>query len=150
MNIRKIISYLKCDNDYTWSFPPQFFYMFVGVFILVSSILAIVAPKEDEVKHLDMSIKVDSTRVDSVYQAEEVIIEEDSVFKVPKGHHWVSKEIGLPIGVIYSLDCAGRGTKEEKQDDNYITIKRTDGSLVITRDIDVDLYLNLETGDTIR
>jgi hypothetical protein len=153
MNIRKIIDYLSCNEDYTWRFPPQFFYMFAFVFILVSTIITLCDPKKNEVKHLDMSIEMDSTRVDSVYQAEEVILENDSVFMVPKGHHWISKEIGLPIGIVYMMDYAGRESKNDKdhnQADNYVTVKRTDGSLSVTRDIDVDLYLSLVKGDTIR
>lgn len=145
----KFISYLKCDMEsYNWIIPPLIFYIFLLCMIIVLP-LTCSSNKEDEVKHIDMSIAIDTT----AYPAEQVVIEDDSVFKVPKGHHWRGKEIGLPIGIIYMMDYAGSESKDDKnhnQADNYVTVKRTDGSLSVTRDIDVDLYLSLVKGDTIR
>lgn len=152
MNTKKIIDYLSCDEDYTWRFPPQLMYLFAFVFILVTTIIAIVDPKgKDEVKHLDMSIEMDSTRVDSVYKAEEVILETDSVFKVPKGHYWSSQETKLPIGIVHKMDFA-HGDKPNKDNlsNNYVTVKGRNGKLTIIKDIDDDLFLNMEVGDTIR
>jgi hypothetical protein len=148
MNKEKIISYLKCDmTNYIWFFPPLLFYLVILIMTVVILVECCTSNNEDEVKHIDMTIAVDTTD----YPAEEVIIENDSVFNVPKSHYWRSKEIGLPIGVIYMMDYAGsESDKDHNQNDNYVTIKRTDGSLVVTRDIDVDLYLSLVKGDTIR
>lgn len=138
------------DDDGEFLFPSPIGHIVFVILTFICFATCNNKSKEDEVKHIDMSIAIDTTRVDSVYQAEEVILETDSVFKVPKGHHWSSKEIGLPIGIIYMMDFAGSGTDDQNQADNYVTIKRTDGSLVVTRDIDIDLYLSLVKGDTIR
>ncbi len=155
MDIRKVIDYLSCDrNNYEWVIPPPIFYIFLILIVVAFGMTDCSGDKKKtDVKHLDISIEMDSTKVNSVYQSEEVILESDSVFKVPKGHYWKSQEIGLPIGVVYAMDYAGSESdkdKDKNQADNYVTVKRIDGSLFITRDIDVDLYLSLVKGDTIR
>jgi hypothetical protein len=47
------------------------------------------------------------------------------------------------------MDCANRGMPEVNLKENYVTIKRPNGYLTITRDIDEDLFLNLQNGDII-
>lgn len=142
--------YMRDYND-EYLFPSPIGHI---VFVILTFICIAICNhkgKEDEVKHIDMSIAIDTT----AYPAEQVVIEEDKVnvnedFVIPKSKHWSSQETKLPIGIVYRMDFAGSGTKKQTQSDNYITVKTTSGSLVITRDIDVDLYLNIDVGDTIR
>jgi len=49
-------------------------------------------------------------------------------------HSWKSSEINLPVGIVISMDF-----DEENPKDNYITIKKSDGTGVIIRDIDIFL-----------
>jgi hypothetical protein len=80
----------------------------------------------------------------------------DSIEEVPQEavtakevRYWSASETKLPQGVVYTMDCANRGTAEQKLKDNYVTIKRTNGFLTIVKDIDEDLFLNLQDGDII-
>jgi hypothetical protein len=68
---------------------------------------------------------------------------------VKEVRYWSSSETKLPQGVVYTMDCSNRGTAEQKLKDNYVTIKRTNGFLTIVKDIDDDLFLNLQDGDII-
>lgn len=68
---------------------------------------------------------------------------------VKEERYWSASETKLPKGVIYTMDCANRGTDDQKLKDNYVTIKRTNGFLTIVKDIDEDLFLNLRDGDII-
>lgn len=141
--------YMK-DKNWEYIFPSPWGHL---LFILIVSffIFAISnGEKKDEVKRFNTDIVIDTTSYPAVeVNLNEVDIKETD-FKISKSKHWSSKETNLPIGVVYKMDFAGSGTKKQTQSDNYVTIKRLDGSLSITRDIDVDLYLNLEKGDTIK
>lgn len=67
----------------------------------------------------------------------------------PEGHFWTSVETKLPKGEIYSMDYAHDGGSGNHAN-NYVTVKLLTGELKIFRDIDEDLYLNLDVGDEIR
>jgi len=72
-------------------------------------------------------------------------------FSVPKGTYWSSEETKLPRGIVKVTDHAhGSNGKSDNKSDNYVTIKGTDGQLTIVRDVEIDLYLNLQVGDTIK
>ncbi len=147
MDKEKIISYLKCDMyNYSWIIPPLIFYIFLGLILIVVPVTCS-SNKEPEVKHLNTEIVVDTT----TYPAVEVIIDEGEDFKISKSKYWSSKETGLIIGIVYAMDFAhGDKGKPDNHSNNYVTVKGVDGKLVITKDIDDDLYLNLNVGDTIR
>jgi hypothetical protein len=68
---------------------------------------------------------------------------------VKEVRYWSSSETKLPKGIVYTMDCANKGKPEQKVKDNYVTIKRTNGFLTIVKDIDDDLFLNLQDGDVI-
>ena len=87
-----------------------------------------------------------TTYLDSVEVTEE---EEAPEVAVKEVRYWSASETKLPQGVVYTMDCANRGTAEQKLKDNYVTIKRTNGFLTIVKDIDEDLFLNLQDGDII-
>ena len=65
---------------------------------------------------------------------------------------WSSSETDLPEGTVYALDCANCQSEEGIQNskDNYVTIKRPNNYLTVVKDIDEDLYLNLQVGDVIQ
>ena len=65
---------------------------------------------------------------------------------------WSAQENKLPAGVVIRTDCAHDSNDGNVADikDNYITIKQPNGTLTIVKDIDEDLFLNLEKGDLIR
>ena len=63
--------------------------------------------------------------------------------------YWSSSETKLPVGEVYKYDCAGMKTSNQNIKDNYVTIKRPNGFLTIVKDIDDDLFLNIEIGDRI-
>jgi len=67
---------------------------------------------------------------------------------------WLGSDHGLPPGTVVRRDCANCNTQNPKAvkdlRDNYITILRADGIRTITRDIDVDSYLNIRIGDIIK
>lgn len=69
--------------------------------------------------------------------------------KVKEERYWSSSETKLPRGVVYAYDCSNRNRPNQKIKDNYVTIKRTNGYLTIVKDIDEDLFLNIEIGDVI-
>lgn len=138
-----ILEYFLLIDSNRWMFPPQVMYIFI-ILGFVLSLTFIGGEKKDEVKHIDMTIEVDTTQ----YKAEEVNLDIDTISR--KGNFWVGKDINIPSGVIFRKDHAGSGTKLEDQTDNYITVRGFNGQLKIVRDIDVDLYLNLEKGDTIK
>lgn len=88
-----------------------------------------------------------ATYLDSV---EEPQVTEDSPEELSKeARYWSASETKLPKGVVYTMDCANKGRPEQKVKDNYVTIKRTNGFLTIVKDIDEDLFLNLQDGDII-
>ena len=89
-----------------------------------------------------------TTYLDSVASTEEVPQETPEV-AVKEVRYWSASETKLPQGVVYTMDCSNRGTAEQKLKDNYVTIKRTNGFLTIVKDIDEDLFLNLQDGDII-
>ena len=82
--------------------------------------------------------------IDSIYVEPETSTEE-----VKEVRYWSSTETKLPRGVVYSYDCSNRNKPTQKIKDNYVTIKRTNGYLTIVKDIDEDLFLNIEIGDII-
>ena len=90
-----------------------------------------------------------TTYLDSVASIEEAPQEAPEAVTVKEVRYWSSSETKLPKGVVYTMDCANRGTAEQKLKDNYVTIKRTNGYLTIVKDIDEDLFLNLQDGDII-
>ena len=65
---------------------------------------------------------------------------------------WSADEIELPQGTVYAMDCANCNSEEGSQNtrDNYVTIKRPNNYLTVVKDIDEDLYLNLQIGDVIQ
>lgn len=71
---------------------------------------------------------------------------------ITKSRVWSSENIKLPKGVVVKSDCANCGSSNGTKDltDNYVTIKDETGHLIIVRDIDVDTYLNLHDGDSIK
>jgi len=87
-----------------------------------------------------------TTYLDSI---EKVPQEAPEAVTVKEVRYWSSSETKLPQGVVYTMDCSNRGTAEQKLKDNYVTIKRTNGYLTIVKDIDEDLFLNLQDGDII-
>ena len=89
-----------------------------------------------------------TTYLDSVVSTEEVPQETPEV-TVKEVRYWSASETKLPQGVVYTMDCSNRGTAGQKLKDNYVTIKRTNGFLTIVKDIDEDLFLNLQDGDII-
>jgi len=91
-------------------------------------------------------VTVDSTYMD---EDEPKDVEVTTTVTAKEVRYWSSSETGLPKGVVYTSDCAARGTSEQKTKDNYVTIKRPNGYLTIVRDIDEDLFLNLHDGDII-
>lgn len=101
---------------------------------------------EDEVKHIDMSVDIDTTH----YTQDNINIK-DTSFIVNKSKYWSSKETSLSVGIVYAKDFAhGDTDKNNNLKDNYVTIKKQNGQLVIFRDIDVDLFLNVNINDTIK
>lgn len=153
--MEKFFDYVFMEDYYDWEFPPP-----IGHFVVV--ILAIIGiaiachgsdEKKDEVKHIDMTIEVDTTAYPAVEVNTDSINETDiKDFVVPKTKHWSAQDTKLPIGIVYAMDFA-HGTKEKPGNDygnNYVTVKGLDGKLVITKDIDDDLFLNMQVGDTIR
>lgn len=64
---------------------------------------------------------------------------------------WSSIETKLPEGTLYGKDCAGcQSNEKDDTRDNYVVIKRPNNYLTVVRDIDEDLYLNLQIGDIIQ
>ena len=66
---------------------------------------------------------------------------------------WSAQENKVPVGVVIRSDCAHNSqntTDVLDIKDNYVTIKQPNGMLTIARDVDEDLFLNLENGDLIR
>ena len=72
--------------------------------------------------------------------------------KIADKRYWSSSETKLPVGIVVNKDCANCRLENEKADlkDNYITIKRPNETLTIKKDIDEDLFLNVEVGDIIQ
>lgn len=66
--------------------------------------------------------------------------------------YWSSSETGLPIGVVTKTDCENCNLENVKKNlkNNYVTIKRPNETLTIKKDIDEDLFLNIEVGDVIQ
>ncbi len=75
-----------------------------------------------------------------------------SEVKVVQKRYWSSLETKLPIGVVTNKDCANCRSENVKANlkDNYVTIKRPNETLTIKKDIDEDLFLNVEIGDIIQ
>jgi hypothetical protein len=91
-----------------------------------------------------------TTYLNSDEPTEELVEEAPETQEVVKEvRYWSASETKLPQGVVYTMDCSNRGTTEQKLKDNYVTIKRTNGFLTIVKDIDEDLFLNLQDGDII-
>lgn len=90
-----------------------------------------------------VGVPVDSIRVEVEEKPETSNVE------VKEVRYWSSSETKLPRGVVYSYDCSNRNKPNQKIKDNYVTIKRTNGYLTIVKDIDEDLFLNIEIGDVI-
>lgn len=140
--------YMRDWND-NYIFPSPIGHIVVVILIILCCVIGC-HKNEDEVKHIDMTIAVDTTS----YPAEKVEVNVNEDFIIPKTTYWSSQETKLPIGVVHAMDFS-HGTKGDKTrpdniSDNYVTIKGKDGKLTITKDIDDDLYLNMEVGDTIR
>lgn len=146
--MRKFLEYLFMDDDeWEYLFPSPIGHFIVVILIIVAIVVGCrKSDKKDEVKHIDMTIEVDTTQ----YPAEQVNLDSIGNIVVTKGKYWSAKENKLPVGIVYQKQFAGEGTNDQSQGDNYVTIKASDGQLIIVRDIDVDLYLNLEKGDTIK
>jgi hypothetical protein len=101
----------------------------------------------DETSTESYTITIDSMYIDEDEPTDEEVAKETLVAKEVR--YWSSTETKLPKGVVYTTDCASRGTSEQKAKDNYVTIKRPNGYLTIVKDIDEDLFLNLHDGDII-
>lgn len=150
--MRRFLEYLFMDDDeWEYLFPSPIGH-FVAVILIIFCIVTCSRKddKKDEVKHIDMTLEVDTTQYPAV-QVED--IETDSTkLVISKSKYWSSKETGLPVGIVYMMDYAGSGEDEgdANQGDNYVTIKSPDGRLKVISDIDVDLYLSLQKGDTIK
>ena len=78
--------------------------------------------------------------------------DEPTETKVSNQRYWSSSETGLPVGVVVTTDCAGCRSENGKPDlkNNYVTIKRPNETLTIKKDIDDDLFLNIQVGDIIQ
>lgn len=137
------------DRNWEYIFPSPIGHFVLTFLVVISFGIYCNREKKDKIKRFNTEIEIDTTYSEIKNDLNNTKIS-DSVFSVSKSKYWSSKEIKLPIGIIYALDCANSNTKEASQDDNYVTVKRLDGSLSVTRDIDVDLYLNLHVGDTIK
>lgn len=145
----KIIDYLKCDDKYNnLIIPPSIFYIILAIIVMFIVLnYCLFNAKENNVKHLDLSLSIDSVKQGSVENNKEI-----DAFVVANSKYWSAKDTKLPVGIIYAKDYA-HGTEENPTKnfaDNYVTVKGLDGKLIITKDIDDDLYLNLNIGDTIK
>ena len=112
--------------------------------LIITSIFACNKKQEESSQEPNVVIEVyDAEQADSLDIAEE----SDN-----NGRFWSSNETNLPIGIVVTKDCAHSGAENENQDqkDNYVTIKQPNGCLTIRRDINEDLYLNLDKGDQIK
>jgi len=69
--------------------------------------------------------------------------------KYPK-QIWNSSDVGLPEGIVTHTDCASRGTERQDVNDNYVTVRKPDGTSVIISDIEEDVWLNMTVGDSIK
>lgn len=94
------------------------------------------------------NVEVKEVPLDSIYIEVEGKPETSNV-EVKEVRYWSSSETKLPRGVVYSYDCSNRNKPNQKIKDNYVTIKRTNGYLTIVKDIDEDLFLNIEIDDVI-
>lgn len=114
----------------------------LSIWLLVFVLFSCKQVKKETEQFNEAVIKMDTTFVESVEEAPEAVT-------VKEVRYWSSSETKLPKGVVYTMDCSNRGTTEQKLKDNYVTIKRTNGFLTIVKDIDEDLFLNLQDGDII-
>jgi hypothetical protein len=151
--MRKFLEYLFLEDDkWDYIFPSPIGHFVVVILVIISIVTCSRKDdNKDEVKHIDMTIEVDTTQ----YPAEQVVdVKQDSTdinFIVPKSRFWSSTETKLPRGIVQATDYAhgGKG-KGDDQTNNYVTIKGTNGQLTIVRDVEIDLFLNLQKGDTIK
>lgn len=150
--MRKFLEYLTLsddNDDYLFPSPIGHIVFIILVVICIATCITTCSRKtQDEVKHVDLSIEVDTTS----YAAEEVKLDStDADFSIPKGKYWSSQETKLPRGIVQATDYAhGSKGKGDDQTNNYVTVKGTDGKLTIVRDVEIDLFLNLQNGDTIK
>jgi hypothetical protein len=108
--------------------------------VLLLSMIALVSCKpENEVQDTSNQVVVETFQVDDTKNTNEIRL-------------WSSSETDLPEGTVYAMDCAGCQSENgtPKTNDNYITIKRPNNYLTVVKDIDEDLYLNLQIGDVIQ
>lgn len=130
---------------------------FIVLLTIVFVILFFKGNPNEEQKKVNHIIMEDAVQVGDSIEApwtektDSTYVSEESTgdFKIPKEKYWSSEETKLPIGVVYKMDFAKKGDKHY-YNNNYITIKTLEGKLKIVKDVDEDLYLNLEIGDTIR
>ena len=70
---------------------------------------------------------------------------------VPKGIKiYSANSIGLTSGRVMDMDCKNMGKSDQDLTDNYVTIRNSEGVCEIFRDIDADVFLNLQPGDSLR
>lgn len=98
-------------------------------------------PKQEE------TVEVQTIDLDVPVQTQ-VVTQTVEVYRKPK-KLWNAKELKLPVGRIVKMDCSNCLQSDRNLKNNYITIECEDGYLRIFRDIDVDLYLNMEVNDSI-
>lgn len=114
--------------------------------ILLLAILAIgCKPKETQpeiINGVTIEEAIDPASLDS---ASNMI---DSVI-LKKPRIWDSKSLKIGVGRVTSMDCAGANTENVNQIDNYVVIKNK-GLHKVYRDVDVDTYLVLKVGDSIK
>jgi len=89
----------------------------------------------------------ETVEVQTIVQTQ-VVTQTVEVYRKPK-KLWNAKELKLPVGRIVKMDCSNCLQSDRNLKNNYITIECEDGYLRIFRDIDVDLYLNMEVNDSI-
>lgn len=100
--------------------------------------------KAEEVKPI--TVRVEEPIVPIVEEPIVPIVEKEIEERI-----WSSTEFKLPIGNVVNMDFShGNNLKKYDFGNNYVTIKRYDNTLTIVRDIDEDLYLNIQIGDKIR
>jgi hypothetical protein len=108
--------------------------------VLLLSMIALVSCKpENEVQDTSNQVVVETIQVDDTKNTNEIRL-------------WSSSETDLPEGTVYAMDCANCQSEDgpANSKDNYVTVKRPNNYLTVVKDIDEDLYLNLQIGDVIQ
>lgn len=123
-----------------------------GMFLLTGLVTSC-SKKQDEVNHIVMEDAETVSAGDSItveWETDSTEVD-TTIFYVSPEKFWSSQETKLPKGIVMRFDYAHGGkNKRDNQRDNYVTIKQPNGQLIIMRDVEIDLFLNIEVGDTIK